>query len=167
MTSEDSCEPAIKIDRMQDGDLISVVDLEDECELNSRGIERYRTALSDPNAILLVARVETDTLVGLFTANLVLDELQIDNLAVAPQWRRRRIASRLILRGFDLASQHGTLNAFLEVRAANRAAIAFYRKLGFSILGTRIAYYQNPPDDALTMACRIGGLLEKNPVKKI
>jgi ribosomal-protein-alanine N-acetyltransferase len=167
MTSEDSCELSIEIDRMRDGDLFSVVDLEEQCELNSRGVERYRTAISDPNTILLVARFETDTLVGLFSANLVLDELQIDNLAVAPQWRRRRIASGLILRGFDLASQHGALNAFLEVRAANRRAIAFYRKLGFSILGMRLAYYQNPPDDALTMTCRIGELLETNPVKKI
>jgi len=166
MTDEASCELLIEIDRMHERDLNSAVDLERQCELNSRGVERYRIALTDPNAILLVARFEIDQLVGLFSAALVVDELQVDNLVVAPQWRRRNIASMLILRGFDLAYQRGALNAFLEVRATNRTAIGFYRKHGFSILGTRVAYYQNPPDDALMMTCQIGEVLEMNLVKK-
>ncbi|MCI0661521.1 MAG: GNAT family N-acetyltransferase [Acidobacteria bacterium] len=166
MTSEGLSELFLKIDRMQERDLISVVELELQCGLNSRGFEKYRIALSDPKSILLVARLETDRVVGLFSATLVMDELQIDNLAVAPQWRRRNIASRLILSAFERAAKLGAVNAFLEVRAANRTAIIFYRRQGFSILGTRVAYYQNPPDDALMMACQVGWMLEESLDKK-
>jgi [ribosomal protein S18]-alanine N-acetyltransferase len=156
----------LNIDRMRDSDLISAVNLELQCGLNSWGIERYRIGLSDPNSVLLVARIDTDHVVGVFSAALVLDELQIDNLAVAPYWRRQKIATKLVLQGFNLAAQRNAVNAFLEVRAANRTAIEFYKKHGFSISGTRIAYYRNPPDDALMMRCNILEKLKRTSIKK-
>jgi len=166
MTNKGLSELFLRIDRMHERDLLTVVDIEQQCGLNSRGVERYRIALSDPLDILLVARLENDQVVGLFSATLVMDELQIDNLAVIPQWRGRKIASRLIMRAFELAAERGALNAFLEVRAANRTAIIFYRNKGFSILGTRMGYYQNPPDDALMMTCQVGERPEEVLAKK-
>jgi ribosomal-protein-alanine N-acetyltransferase len=166
MTSKGLSESFIKIDRMHERDLISVMGIELQCGLNSRGVERYRTALSDSKDILLVARLENDQVVGIFSGTLVMDELQIDNLAVVPQWRGWKIASHLMMRAFELAAEAGALNAFLEVRAANQTAITFYRNQGFSIVGTRIAYYQNPPDDALMMTCQVRERLEDSLAKK-
>ncbi|MBI1896817.1 MAG: GNAT family N-acetyltransferase [Acidobacteria bacterium] len=71
-------------------------------------------------------------------------ECEILNLAVAPVYRRRGIASRLI----------GTLTAreiFLEVRPSNHSAQSLYHKLGFSKAGLRPGYYENPAEDALVM----------------
>ncbi len=80
------------------------------------------------------------------------DELSINHLAVAPDYRRRGIARRLILR---LLSLRDGKAVFLEVRRANRAATALYLSLGFEPVGVRSGYYRKPVDDALLF--RFGG----------
>lgn len=74
-------------------------------------------------------------------------EAEILTLAVAPEARRRGIASEL-LRAF-LASVKGRV--FLEVRQSNIAAQQLYRKLGFTTMGVRRGYYSSPREDAVLM----------------
>ena len=45
----------------------------------------------------------------------------------------------------------GTATVYLEVRTQNAPAIALYEKTGFERTGLRKRFYQNPPDDAITM----------------
>ena len=71
------------------------------------------------------------------------------NVAVAPERRRRGIASRLISRLFDEAGDE--LPFTLEVRVSNRDAIAMYERLGFRSAGVRPRYYQDNGEDALIM----------------
>ena len=74
-------------------------------------------------------------------------EAEILNLAVAPGYRRRGIATMLlntvILQGPDVF--------YLEVRESNRAALEFYAKLGFESVGKRPKYYYDPPEAAVVM----------------
>ena len=71
------------------------------------------------------------------------------NVAVAPERRRRGVASRLISR---LIAEAGRELPFtLEVRVSNRDAIAMYEKLGFRSAGVRPRYYQDNGEDALIM----------------
>jgi [ribosomal protein S18]-alanine N-acetyltransferase len=157
----------IGIEPMRPEDLSAVVMLEQECRLNSRGIEGYRRALADPNALLFVAvindqRSNTRDVIGLLSAAIVVDEMHIDNIAVAWNFRRRGIASDLLIHGFEAAQSEGALKAVLEVRSANSTARALYDHHGFILSGRRPSYYRSPPDDALIMTCRIGGLIENN-----
>lgn len=85
-------------------------------------------------------------LVGFLATQCVLDELEITNLAVSPDYRRKGLASRLLA---NLADFHGTL--FLEVRVSNRSAQELYRKLGFTQFNHRKAYYSRPVEDALLL----------------
>ncbi len=78
------------------------------------------------------------------TAN---DETEILNLAVAPEFRRRGVATRLLLECFQRLP--GTF--FLEVRASNSAAQTLYAGLGFAPAGKRPRYYDNPVEDAVVM----------------
>jgi [ribosomal protein S18]-alanine N-acetyltransferase len=73
-------------------------------------------------------------------------EREILNLAVAPAFRRRGIAT-LLLRN-ELRS-----NAiyFLEVRESNSAARKLYSLLGFVEVGRRKQYYRNPTETAIVM----------------
>ena len=73
-------------------------------------------------------------------------ECEILNVAVAPQFRRSRIASLLLTN--ELASG---LIYFLEVRESNVAAQTLYRKLGFQEIGRREKYYGNPIETAIVM----------------
>jgi len=146
---------------MTAGLLPSVVALEESCGLNSRGQEGYRKLLSNPKSVLLVALTGAgpispispfNPIIGLFSGEVVVDELQIDNLAVAEQWRRRGIGEALLKSALLQASSLGARTATLEVRSANATARVFYEKEGFSPVGLRRRYYADPPDDALLLS---------------
>ncbi len=74
-------------------------------------------------------------------------EAEILNLAVAPELRRRGVATHLMQDCF--ARLPGTF--FLEVRASNQAARSLYLRLGFTPVGVRPRYYDNPVEDAVVM----------------
>jgi [ribosomal protein S18]-alanine N-acetyltransferase len=143
--------------------LPSVIDLEEACGLNSRGLEGYRKMLSNPRAILLVALSPVShispigliSLLGAFSGEVVVDELQIDNLAVAEQCRRQEVGRTLLKSALSRASDLGARSATLEVRSANSTARAFYEKEGFTPVGLRRRYYASPPDDALLLSREI------------
>jgi [ribosomal protein S18]-alanine N-acetyltransferase len=143
--------------------LPSVIELEESCGLNSRGLEGYRKILSNPRSVLLVALAPVSpispigpiSLLGVFSGEVVVDELQIDNLAVAEQWRRQGVGRTLLRSALSRASSLGARAATLEVRYVNATARAFYEKEGFRPVGLRRRYYANPPDDALLLSREI------------
>jgi ribosomal protein S18 acetylase RimI-like enzyme len=73
-------------------------------------------------------------------------EREILNLAVARDFRRLGIASRL-LRG----ELRRTANVFLEVRESNSAAIQLYKNAGFIEISRRRDYYDTPVESAIVM----------------
>lgn len=88
---------------------------------------------------------------GFIAARIAADECEILNLAVAPAHRRRGIARRLVERALSEARGAGARRCWLEVRASNAGAIAFYRAMGFGAAGLRRGYYSAPVEDALVM----------------
>jgi ribosomal-protein-alanine N-acetyltransferase len=141
---------------MTDDLLPSVVALEESCGLNSRGLDGYRKMLSKPTAILLVVLpISPISPIGLFSGEIVVDELQIDNLAVSKQYRRKGIGRALLTTALKVAAGLGARSATLEVRSANSSALAFYEKEKFRPVGLRKRYYADPPDDALLLSREI------------
>lgn len=146
---------------MTDDLLPSVVALEESCGLNSRGVEGYRKMLSNPNSVLLVAMpravnpMSHINPVGVFSGDVVVDELQIDNLAVSERCRRKGIGRRLLNLALTVAADLGARSATLEVRSSNSSARAFYEKERFAPVGIRKRYYADPPDDALILSLEI------------
>jgi ribosomal-protein-alanine N-acetyltransferase len=136
--------------------LPAVVALEESCGLHSRGVEGYRKMLSNPAAVLLVALpMGPMSPIGAFSGEVVLDELQIDNLAVSERWRRKGIGRALLRFALKVAAGRGARVATLEVRSANPAARAFYEKERFTRVGLRKRYYADPSDDALLLSREI------------
>ena len=81
----------------------------------------------------------------------VLDEGSITNIAVRPDLRRQGYGRRVVSALLDQAAERGVTAVYLEVRVSNEAAIALYRSLGFSIVGTRKNFYKLPTEDAHVM----------------
>lgn len=81
-------------------------------------------------------------------------EMELLNLAVGPNWRRKGYASALLNAALTECRQHGYVAVYLEVRESNERAVAFYRKHGFSASGRRPRYYSNPEEAAVTMSLR-------------
>ena len=75
------------------------------------------------------------------------EEAEIMNVAVAPEFRRRSVATHLL----DFARTHADGPLFLEVRGSNLAALALYRNYGFREAGIRKEYYSDPVEDAIVM----------------
>lgn len=78
-------------------------------------------------------------------------EGHITNMAVAPDWRRDGIASRLLVRFFKLALDRGAKRLVLEVRESNVAAHRLYQKFGFRKLGVHKNYYSDTGESALIL----------------
>ena len=81
----------------------------------------------------------------------VVDELHINNLAVAPAHRRRGIGAALLRAVLTEGARLGARRATLEVRRSNDAARYLYERLGFAPAGVRRAYYTNPIEDAVVL----------------
>jgi len=80
----------------------------------------------------------------------IVDEMQIQNVATAPEFRRRGLAAQLLKAVLEQAVGDGIRKVFLEVRIGNNAARALYEKFGFVDRGIRASYYADK-EDALIM----------------
>jgi ribosomal-protein-alanine N-acetyltransferase len=107
-------------------------------------------------AVSRVARIN-GKVAGYLCANIIIDEGHILNLAVHPEHRGAGIASRLLQHMIAEMRDRGCRSIFLEVRISNRNALKMYEKLGFTLLGTRKAYYASPVEDAVVMVLRLTG----------
>ncbi len=82
-------------------------------------------------------------------------EMELLNLAVGPNWRRKGYASALLNTALSECRDRALQTVFLEVRESNQRAIAFYKKHGFIQSGRRPNYYRNPDEAAVTMSLRL------------
>ena len=95
--------------------------------------------------------LEEDRVVGYVGSQSSIDEADIMNVAVHPDFRRRGVAEALIIRLVSDLKERGIHALLLEVRVSNTPAITLYEKLGFSQVGRRKNYYHNPKEDALIL----------------
>ena len=110
----------------------------------------FRDALDNPAVAILLAEGEDGAVLGYAVLSMVLDEGNLDNIAVHPDCRRQGAADALlsVLTGFG---RERLSVLMLEVRASNAPAIALYEKHGFAAVGRRKNYYSDPKEDALLM----------------
>lgn len=83
-------------------------------------------------------------------------EVHVNKIAVAPDFRRRGVASALMDEVFAFSSRVNAEEIYLEVRYSNTPARAFYAGLGFGDAGRRSRYYLDG-EDALVMIRKMGG----------
>ena len=108
---------------------------------------------NEPGHIWWVAH-DRGTIVG-YTGGAVVDgELQIANVAVAPERRGERIAARLMGRVAYDAQMLGAVTSTLEVEVGNAPAERLYERLGYVEQGIRPNYYA-PGVGARIMAAQL------------
>lgn len=112
-------------------------------ELSAEGVTHVLVARSDEGS--------GPRIVGFLCAWIVAGELQINNIAVHPGYRRRGVASQLLAEMLCRAKVMGAKAGYLEVRASNEAANALYQRYGFRQIGRRRNYYERPREDAILM----------------
>jgi ribosomal-protein-alanine N-acetyltransferase len=111
----------------------------------------YRTELeTNKLAHYLVVRVG-DEIAGFAGLWLMVDEAHVTTFAIAPAWRRNRLAERLLVAIMEIALDRRATEATLEVRLSNLPARRLYEKFGFRPVGIRPRYYSDNNEDALIM----------------
>jgi ribosomal-protein-alanine N-acetyltransferase len=111
----------------------------------------FEAELRKPSSLALGAFTEEDLLVGYAFVSRYVDAWHVMNIAVADAYRRRGIASALLLRLFQVTETDPRRGYTLEVRVSNVGAISLYERLGFERRGIRRGYYTDNREDALIM----------------
>lgn len=140
----------MEIKKMTAGEVSQVAELEKRCFSQPWSEKSVAGELDNPLALWLVA-MEGDCLAGYVGSQTVMDETDMMNLAVAPEFRRQGVGKALLNALIASLKELGSQCLILEVRDSNEAARALYAKLGFVEIGRRRGYYRNPREDALIL----------------
>ena len=139
--------------QLTEEDLPAVVALEASSFSTPWTADQYRAVLRQGGCALFGA-VDDGVLAGYIavTVQPSIGEMEVYNIAVAPASRRRGIGKKLLRLALEAAARNRVEQAILEVRVSNTPAIALYRSLGFTQVGTRTGYYHDTGEDALVLA---------------
>ncbi len=135
---------------MNASDVPQVAALEAICFHDPWSEKSIQGELTNPLSCWITACID-GRVVGYVGSQTVLDESDMMNIAVAPDFRRCGIAEQLIAALVDALRARGSHSLTLEVRASNMPARALYEKLGFFEVGLRKNYYRTPKEDALIL----------------
>lgn len=140
-------------------DLNEVVELERQSQAFPWSRRNFEDALAAryPAWVLRIG----DALAGFCVAMPTPDDVHLLVIAVAPDYRRKGLATQLLAQVDQLASDRGVSRVLLEVRPSNTRALAFYAKQGFAEIGKRRGYYpagKGEREDALVLARKVGQL---------
>jgi [ribosomal protein S18]-alanine N-acetyltransferase len=138
--------------RLELRDLNAIERIERESYPTPWSRSMFAGELAKPSSISLGAfDPENGDLLGYLIISRYVDAWHVMNLAVAPDHRRRRIATTLLEHLFELTSGQGRRGFTLEVRISNEVAIKLYGQAGFKPRGIRRGYYTDNREDALIM----------------
>ena len=132
---------------MEKADISQLAELEKLCFSDPWSESAFEYELRNPLSLWLVAADE-QVVAGYVGSQTVMGEADMMNIAVAPSYRRQKIAEKLVLTLIEMLNEKDAKSLTLEVRVSNTPAISLYEKLGFIQVGRRPGYYRNPREDA-------------------
>lgn len=113
----------------------------------------FKEELSNSNCHYIVA-IQDDEIIGFGGISVVLDEANINNIAVRVDKRNCKIGTQILQKLIDISKDLDCSFITLEVNVQNSPAIKLYENFGFKNLGIRKNYYEGVVD-AYIMALMI------------
>ena len=99
----------------------------------------------EPSVLAHVALDSTEkTVLGFSLARCAGEEAEILTIVIDPARQGGGLGRLLLQTQLEALQAQGVAEVFLEVEAGNAAALALYKRLGFSQVGERKAYYARP-----------------------
>lgn len=135
---------------MNKDDLNEVCEIEKQCFSIPWSKRSFEEALDNRNACYLTAKLY-GKVVGYCGAYKILDEADINQVAVADSYRRKGIGRAVLGALLQHLEEEGITAITLEVRSSNTPAVRLYESMGFSTEGIRKNFYEKPTEDALIM----------------
>ena len=84
---------------------------------------------------------EENNIIGTLKYSIIYDRIEIDNIFVEENYRRKGIGNKLMSYLISIAIEKRVVNITLEVRVSNIAARKLYKKFGFREVALRKYYY--------------------------
>ena len=150
---------ALEFARLVVRDLDQILELERNCFSCPWTGEQYRAMLGNEGFKVFGLR-QGPRLVAYLSFYHVADEMEIHNLAVAPEDRGHGCATRLLSVVLQMAAKMGIKKCFLEVRENNEPARRLYASAGFEQQGVRKRYYPDTREDALVLVKHLAAATE-------
>ena len=154
-TCQDKAKIRVRIAKSSDLDDIYELDVQTFAMPRSKEALSY-DILENDNAFVIVAEYEGE-FAGYADIWTVLDEADLNSIAVRVDFRRKGIGDAIMLAMTEMLSANGVATINLEVRVSNMPAIKLYKKYGFNECGVRPGYYLDNGEDALIMKRETGG----------
>ena len=148
-TCRDKAKIRVRIAKSSDLDDIYELDMQTFAMPWSKEALSY-DILENDNAFVIVAEYEGE-FAGYADIWTVLDEADLNSIAVRVDFRRKGIGDAIMLAMTEMLSANGVATINLEVRVSNMPAIKLYKKYGFNECGVRPGYYLDNGEDALIM----------------
>ena len=140
--------PVIRL--MEERDVSLLASLEIEIFPDPWPVEAFIDGLADENHVFLVAEIENHV-VGYASFYIEMGEGRLTNIAIPSEFRRKKIAKKLLEYILMVVKKAKCKYIFLDVRPTNEAAINLYSGYGFYEAYRRQEYYSNPTEDAIVM----------------
>lgn len=139
---------------MDAADVDRVADLEARAFSRPWRADTFRTLLERPGAELVVLEYD-GAFAGYAVLWCILDQGELANIAIEERFRGGGLGGALLDHVLERARVRGVRTLFLEVRVGNRAAAELYSSRGFTEIGRRTDYYDEPREDARVLEKRL------------
>ena len=124
--------------------------MEEQCSVSPWSRTIIERDLAEKDSYLYLGAWGTSGLLGFAVLNRSAKKAALANIAVLPHYRRRGIATQLLLGVSETALSFEFARMILSVRVGNEGAMVFYKKAGFRLVGRKRRYY-NDGEDALEL----------------
>ncbi|QLG87109.1 ribosomal protein S18-alanine N-acetyltransferase [Chitinibacter bivalviorum] len=135
-----ACQPQdeLTFSRLSAADVAALADLDEETNPHPWTGKQWLDSLEQHECF---GAWQGEHLSGFIVCMATLDEAEVLLIAVAPQYQRQNIGSKLLAYAEATLVREGVQQLFLEVRHSNQGARAFYRQHGWQENGVRKNYY--------------------------
>ncbi len=149
----------MKVREFSPEDLPSILVIQQKCPSAAQwSKEDYLRLAGESGGMILVADREkgpSSKLQGFVVFYRIIDEAELQNMAVDPENQRRGIGRMLLEAGAQRLQTAGVKQIFLEVRTSNVAARGLYSSAGYRVRSVRKNYYRDPVEDALVLQMKL------------
>jgi len=136
---------------METEDVETVLTIESRAFTTPWQADTFQSLIGRPSSELWVMEHTVEGIVAYAVLWCILDQGELANIAVRPDHLGQGYASQLLERVLDIARGRDVETIYLEVRASNSRALELYERFGFSQVGVRKMYYDEPKEDALVL----------------
>jgi [ribosomal protein S18]-alanine N-acetyltransferase len=147
----------IEIREMTEADIDQIMAIEKRSFAAPWSKRLFKETISFPLSFNIVVRKKVDNeVVGYANFYVIGSEVQVLNIAVDPESRKKGYAAKLLGCAIETLVAGKAEDFFLEVRISNADAIRLYEGFGFKRIGVRKKYYTETNEDAIVMHLKVG-----------